>query len=61
MWKYVESKLLLRVATLLRNKYASITKSDVISNTCQNCQDFYPIVLDICLAKKQTLTLVRTS
>ena len=26
------------------------TKSDVIGKTCQNCHDFYFIVLDICLA-----------
>ena len=38
------------VATLLRNKYASILRVISYGCTCsQNCQDFYFIVLDICL------------
>ena len=44
-----ESELLcVRVASLLRNKYASL--SDVTGKTYHNCHDFYFTVLDIVLA-----------
>ena len=37
-----ESELLcVRVATLLRNKYASILRVISLGSTCQNCQDFF--------------------
>ena len=46
-----ESELVfVKVATLLRNKYASILRVISYGITCQNCQDFYFVVLDICLA-----------
>ena len=46
-----ESKLLcVRADTLLRSKYASITKSDVIRQYVSELSRFYSIVLDICQA-----------
>ena len=47
-----ESELLcVRVATLLRSKYAIILRvMSQDSTCCQNCQYFYCIDLDICLA-----------
>ena len=67
-----ESELLcVRVAPLLRSKYASILRVMAKGNSCQNCQDFYFIVLDICHALTITqakniaialaITLVRSS
>ena len=67
-----ESKLIcVKVATLLRSKYASILRVMSQGYTCQYCQDFYFIVLDICLALTTAqakniaialaITLVRTS
>ena len=47
----VSELLCVRVATLIGNKYASIPRVLSYDNTCwHNCQDFYSIVLDICLA-----------
>ena len=63
-----ESKLY--CATLLRNKYAIILRIISYGKTCQNCQDFYSIFLDIFLAQTTgqakieislAINLVRTS
>ena len=63
--------LCVRVATLIRKKYASILRMMSEVNTSQNYQDFYFIVLNICLALTTSrgknidialaITLVRTS
>ena len=46
-----ESELFcVRVATLLRNKYASILRVMSLGSTCQNCQKICFIILDIFLS-----------